>query len=104
MKLYEILVPCQTNTGKPIRTRQHKEWDSRVRRITAGLTILSPSKGQWIHEGKLFAERMIPVRIMCTDKEMDKIVDMTAKFYGQLAVMYYVISDEVMVRHFKETT
>lgn len=45
MNLYEILVPCQTNQGKPIRTRQHREWDRRVRLITGGLTILPPAKG-----------------------------------------------------------
>jgi len=65
---------------------------------------MPPSKGQWVHEGKLFAERMIPVRIACTDKQMEQIVTMTANFYGQLAIMYYVISSNVIIQHFVEGT
>lgn len=102
LRLYEILVPCQTNEGKPIRTKQHQEWDNRVRRISGGLTVMPPSKGQWVYEGKLFAERMIPVRIMCTDAQMKEIVAMTANFYGQLAIMYYVVSNNVIIQHFVE--
>ena len=99
MILYEILVPCQTNKGKPIRTRQHREWDRRVRRITGGLTVLPPAKGQWVSpSGELFAERMIPVRIMADVSMMQQIADMTATFYEQQAVMYYKLSDEVTIK------
>jgi len=101
-KLFEILVPCQSNEGKPIRTRQHREWDRRVRRITGGLTVLSPAKGQWVSpSGKLFSERMIPVRIAASYTEMEKIADMTAQFYGQEAVMFYQLSENVTIRHYK---
>lgn len=99
MILYEILVPCQTNQGKPIRTRQHREWDRRVRRITGGLTVMAPSKGQWVSpSGEIFAERMIPVRIAADVAAIQEIADMTAKFYEQEAVMFYKISDEVTVK------
>lgn len=101
MFLYEILVPTVKNNGKPIKTRCHREWDRRVRRITKGLTILAPAKGQWISpDGELFAERMIPVRIMCKEEEIEEIVNITAKFYEQKAVMYYCISNDVKVIHF----
>jgi hypothetical protein len=103
MILYEILVPCQTNQGKPIRTRQHREWDRRVRRITGGLTVMAPSKGQWVSpSGELFAERMIPVRIAADVQTIRQIADMTAQFYAQEAVMYYKISDEVTVLYYPE--
>ncbi len=101
VSLYEILVPCKTNNGKPIRTRQHREWDRRVRRITHGLTVLPPAKGQWVSpSGELFDERMIPVRIAATADQMEQIADLTAKFYNQEAVMYYRISDEVVIKHY----
>ena len=103
MKLFEILVPCQTNQGKPIRTRQHREWDRRVRRITGGLTVLSPAKGQWVSpSGELFAERMIPVRIAATYIQMEQISDMTAKFYEQEAVMFYELSSNVTIKEYPE--
>ncbi len=102
-QLWEILVPT-VRDGKPVRTRSHKEWDARVRRIAGGLTILKPAKGQWINpcDGELFEERMIPVRIMCSDIDIEKIADMTAEFYKQKAVMYYLVSKAAFVRYYDE--
>lgn len=97
--LYEILVPTVSRTGKPFRTRYHKVWDKHVEGISGGLTILTPGKGTWLHEGQTVRERMIPVRIMCTREEIDKIVDMTIRYYDQLAVMAYRVSDEIILRH-----
>jgi len=58
------------------------------------------AKGQWIsREGTLFNERMIPVRLIASKEDMDKIVDMTLKYYDQLAVLAYKISDEVILKH-----
>lgn len=76
------------------------EWDNRVRRITGGLTILPPAKGQWVSpDGELFKERMIPVRIVCTRAEIQKIISMTMDFYEQLAILAYKVSDEVLLVH-----
>lgn len=98
MNLYEILVPTVRNSGKPIRTRHHRVWDEKVRKITGGLTVMTPAKGQWMSpEGELFAERMIPVRIMCSAEQIEQIADMTAAYYDQKAVMFYKISDEVRI-------
>lgn len=95
--LWEIYVPTIKNCGKPIRTRQHREWDSRVRRITGGLTVYKPVVGQWIDQSdnQLYKERMIPVRIVATSDEMKKIGTMTKDFYEQIAVLYYKLSNEV---------
>jgi hypothetical protein len=101
MNLYELLVPTVRNDGRPFRTRYHRVWDAKVRAITGGLTILPPAKGQWVSpQGELFAERMIPVRIACTAEQIDKIADMTAKYYDQHAVLFYKVSDEVRIKHY----
>lgn len=101
--LWEILVPTMMINIHaklvPVRTRHHRVWDSHVRKISGGLTILTPAKGQWISSsGALFSERMIPVRIMCTEKEINLISDLVAKHYNQEAVMYYKVSDNVVIR------
>lgn len=102
MEFWEILVPTTLNCGKPIRTRQHREWDSRIRRISNGLTIMKPAIGQWINpEGKLFQERMIPVRIIATKKQMEKIVKITLSFYEQEVVLAYKISSDIMLVYAK---
>lgn len=97
MKLYEILVPCQWNNGKPIRRKHHQEWDSRVREISGGLTVMKPAIGQWVHEGDVYKDRTIPVRIMCSDSAMERIASMTIEHYEQLAVMYHVVSNDARV-------
>lgn len=96
--LWEILVPTIRSNGSFIRTRFHRVWDSKVREITGGLTILPPAKGHWVSpDGGIFEERMIPVRIMATMEQMKKIAVMTKSYYEQEAVMYYRISDVVII-------
>lgn len=103
--LWEILVPT-VRMDRPDRyftTRYHRVWDSKVRAIAGGLTILKPVKGEWVApDGKIFSERMIPVRIACTAEEIDKIADMTAAYYAQIAVMYYKISDYVVIKNYEK--
>lgn len=100
-QLWEILVPTIRNNGRPIRTRCHRVWDRKVREISGGLTILPPARGQWVcPKGELFTERMIPVRVAATAEEIEAIADFTAKFYDQLAVMYYRVSDFVRIKHY----
>jgi hypothetical protein len=109
--MWEILVPTEkrvptlSKTGeerKFYHTRYHKVWDDKVRAISGGLTIMSPVKGQWMcPQGNLFRERMIPVRIIATEEEINKIVDMTLVYYDQLAVLCYKISDTVILRERK---
>lgn len=98
--LWEIMVPTVRNDGKPFRTRYHRVWDDKVRAISGGLTIMPVAKGQWVDQSnkKLYRERMIPVRIACSKEEIVQIMDMTAKFYDQLAVMAYRVSDLCLIR------
>jgi hypothetical protein len=98
--LYEILVPTiYGDTIKPIRTKHHKNFDRHVKKITGGLTILTPAKGQWVHNGQDFDERVIPVRIMCTEKDMKTIVKFALAHYRQKAVMYYLLSTECHITY-----
>lgn len=101
--LYEILVPCNWNGGNPVRTRHHKEWDKKVRKITGGLTILKPRKGQWVHDGEYYEDRVIPVRIFCTQKQMEQISYITIAHYEQEAVMYYQIAEWCLIQHASPT-
>lgn len=101
--MWEILVPTERRLepGKFYTTRYHRVWDAKVREITGGLTVMAPARGQWISPvtGELFNERMIPVRVMASREEMEKVIDLTIKYYDQLAVLCYKISDEVILRY-----
>jgi hypothetical protein len=81
-------------------TKYHQVWDEKVRAISGGLTILTPAKGQWVSPtGELYAERMIPVRIIATREQIEQIADMTMVYYDQLAVLCYKVSEEVILKH-----
>jgi len=98
-QLYEILVPCQWNDARPVRTRHHREWDKRIRTVAGGLTILKPAKGQWVNNDEMYEDRVIPVRIFCTQKQIEKIGNITIEHYEQKAVMYYQLSDWCLIHH-----
>ena len=104
--LWEILVPTEKawedGVVKPIRTRYHRVWDDKVRAISGGLTILSPARGQWISpDNELYKEKMIPVRLICTEEEIQEIIDFTLEYYNQEAVLAYKISDSVILKNRK---
>ena len=98
--LYEILVPV-TRDGKKIQIPYHQLWDEKVKKIAGGLTIHKSAKGYWTSpDGVLFVEKMIPVRIMCTATQINKISDITAEHYNQKAVMFYKVSDEIKINQY----
>lgn len=95
-KMFTILVPTERRIdAKPIRTKFHRVWDKMVRDISGGLTIMAPVKGQWLHGDELFSERMIPVIFIATEEQKDEIVAMTAKYYDQIAILCWEISNNV---------
>jgi hypothetical protein len=102
--LWEILVPVTVN-GRKVPRSHHRLWDQEVRKVSRGLTLLSPAKGQWVTpSGNLQVERMIPVRLICTRSQMNRIAALTAQHYQQVAVMFYLLSRQVFIRHYRRTT
>ena len=99
-ELWEILVPASNNKDSKFSYEHHKEWDAFVKKITGGVTITKIAKGEWVSPtGKLYVDRVIPCRVMCTREEMLKIVDFTIDHYSQEAVMAYKISDDVILKY-----
>ncbi len=97
--LWEIFVPASSKDNN-FTYEHHKIWDNFVLNISGGLTILRTGKGQWIcPEGKLFKDRIIPVRIACTHDQIEEIIDFTIKHYNQEAVMCYKLSPEVIIKY-----
>lgn len=101
-KLWEILVPALPNHCSMHYPEKecHRKWDEKVSKISGGLTIIKTTKGRWEHAGKVWKEKMIQVRIAATREEMDKICDMTAEHYQQKSVMYYLVSEEAVIKEY----
>lgn len=101
--MWEILVPTvkpNTESKKFFTTKYHKKWDILVNAITGGLTIMTPAKGQWLSpHGISFEERMIPVRLIATRSQIEKVLNITIEHYFQEAVLCYKISDEVILKY-----
>jgi hypothetical protein len=99
-QLWEILVPRCWNSGDEIPVTHHREWDGMVRGVAGGLTILRTATGEWVNpDGTLFRERMIPVRIACSEEDIRHIIDFTISHYDQEAVMAYKVSEQVLIVH-----
>lgn len=100
--LWEILVPTIVD-GNHVNKDYHKTWDKKVHEISGGLTILNATKGQWVSpDNQLFVENMIPVRIFCSKTEIESIADFTAVYYNQKAIMFYLISQLVEIKHYQK--
>jgi hypothetical protein len=98
--MWEILVPASNNKDLKFTFEHHKEWDEYVKEIAGGITIHRPAKGEWVSpDGKLYKDRVIPVRIMCTEAEIEKIIAFTISWYKQEAVLAYEISNHVKLRY-----
>jgi hypothetical protein len=98
-ELWEILVPASSK-DKEFSYDHHKKWDEYVKSLAGGLTIMKTAKGEWINpDGVLYLDRMIPVRIKCKYSDIKKIVDFTINHYDQEAVLAYMISREIILKH-----
>lgn len=101
-ELWEILVPKYSNNNVEYTLDYHHKWDEQVRNIAGGITILRTAKGHWVNPGgNIFVEEMIPVRIYCSEQNIEKIIDLTLEHYEQEAVFAYKISSEVKVKRRK---
>lgn len=99
-QLWEILVPRAFNSGTEVSIEHHQSWDDKVRGVAGGLTIHKSAKGIWESpSGEVFKEGMIPVRIACTELQIQTIIDLTIVHYDQEAVMAYRVSDFVIIKH-----
>ena len=102
-ELWEILVPASNNKDLKFSYEHHKEWDEFVKKVSGGVTIMKTAKGQWVSpDGKLYIDRVIPCRIICTEEQINKIVDFTIDHYKQEAVLAYRISKRVILRYKEE--
>lgn len=96
-KMWEILVPASSKMQE-FTYDHHKIWDEFVVQLAGGLTILKTAKGEWTSPDNVrFKDRMIPVRIKCSKKQIKKIIDFTIKHYNQEAVLAYKVSSDVLL-------
>jgi hypothetical protein len=100
LQLWEILVPTRVKNRR-VALAFHHAWDEKVRKVSGGLTIYRAAVGQWVSpQGQTVRERMIPVRIACDYNQINEIADITATHYKQDAVMFYLVSEKIQIKHY----
>ena len=105
--MWEVLVPTVGNDGTPFSVRHHRAWDSYVKALSGGMTLIPPVRGDWIDPATSteYRERMIPVRVVVTREQIVDLCKETARHYDQLAVLAYLIGTQtVMVTNPHATT
>lgn len=93
--MYEILIPVADNTGKRFTPAHHRQWESIVRDMAGGLSACSTVMGQWVDRGKVYRERMRPVRVACGARVIRRLARIAKEHYRQLSVMVYPIAESV---------
>lgn len=94
-KLYEIQIPVAPNLPEVFicdkngnfNQEYHDRFLAKVLTVANGYTALPIVEGAWINgSGKTFIEKMIPVRIFCTDENITEIASFAKRHYDQEAI------------------
>lgn len=94
--LWRILLPVTGNDGLLFLSRHHKSFYDFVLKVSGGSTENSWSNGNWIDEGVLCKDRVVPLEFLATTEEAEKIVAFACKHYDQTETFCYPISDRVL--------
>lgn len=96
LDLWEILVPLASNDGVPFPEDHHEAFRRIVRGLpgNSGTTTRPAGDGDWQDgdTGKVYAEKIIPIRFRACKADAERIAEHARKFYGQIAVMAYKIA------------
>lgn len=98
-QLWEVLVPTESNDGTPFRTAHHRQWDDFVTAIAGGMTLVRPMRGTWVDRASdvAYTERVIPVRVVCSQEQIVEIAKEAARHYDQAAVLAYLVSKRTVM-------
>jgi hypothetical protein len=93
--LWGMRIPIADKRGRVFSQPHHKAFMDPVLKKSGGSTENSWASGKWIHEGRLYMDRIMPFELMATIEEADAIASLAAKHYQQKMIDYYMISDHV---------
>lgn len=96
LDLWEILVPVASNEGAPFSEDHHEAFRRIVRGLPGnnGTTTRPAGDGDWQDNdtGKIYEEKVIPIRFRACRADAERIAEHACKFYEQIAVMAYKIA------------
>lgn len=84
-----ILKTCENNfdRGWLFTAKHHRIFYKFILNLSKGYSVLSELEGVWQNEkGTIYQEKMIPVRIACTDEQIKEIAEFAKTHYEQEAI------------------
>jgi len=88
MKLYEILLPLNTNSGDDY-DEAHEAWRRKALDIVGGFTELPDAHGFWMDGGKLYNDRMRAYRVACTPEQWAALLDAAFCLFADQAAIFH---------------
>jgi hypothetical protein len=94
--VWRVMVPVYGNDGRRIPARVHLEWQDKVVNISGGWTMHATALGAWLEDGASLPliEDMTPVDILCTEEQLDAVIDLTGRLYQQKVVFAYKVTED----------
>ncbi len=86
------MIPLKDNDGVPFSDTHHECLWAMLRETSEGSTRNAVAVGDWMNEGKLYSESMIPVQFIETRAEAKRIARYVRKHYRQIEVMLFKIA------------
>jgi hypothetical protein len=96
--MWEILLPATGRDGKTISVEYHRGWVDRVKHIGEPLMVGSIKSGKgWFGKSEIFGTEVIPVRFLCSQSDIERILQVTLGRYPHLrGLVAACLSDRVV--------
>ena len=101
-RLWAIVRPMQSNSGKPFTVEHHRAWEDNVIGTFGGATFLPVADGAWKHGGMIFREPMQQINVIGTWDQMLNLVRETMLHYDQLAIMWHMVAHDPHITYREE--
>ncbi len=91
--LWEILIPEKPNKStQPFSQDHHDPLFAMLRKVSGGSTRCPVAYGEWVHEGEVLGENMIPVRFTSSREDARGIAKWAREHYDQDLIWAYPLA------------
>jgi hypothetical protein len=104
--LWEILIPKPDNKRRRFSKNHNNCFYATLEYFSGGYTPFPAVNGVWVHNGKRYRDRMVPVRFKASRTTAKRIANYAWTHYRQISIMAYLVAkakDIILVGQQEET-
>jgi len=97
--MWEIFLPKTSSSKKTFYIKDHKECQEKIKNQFEEVEIIvyrSKNAGWCSTNGNFFSKDTFPIRIICKDNNIEKIIDMIKNHYDLSKISVYKVSDRLI--------